>query len=1538
MTDKVVTLRIVGENGQLVASVKASQAELDKLGRGARTAGAQGSAGLNQIGESAQRGKRDLDAMGGSVASLQRMVTGAAIGAFAAKVAGAFVTVADRAGQLEARVRNATESQREFEYVMERSAQVAHTTYQSINTVAEIAINAAGPMRQLGYSVNETLDLTEAMSLALVASAADQQRSANTIIQFSRAMQQGVLRGEQFNSVLENAPEFVSALERALGKTRGELIQMAHAGQLTVAELVKVSSEIETLTAKVEAMPTTVEDAWVRFGDKFQEQAKRVNESSNATGYLVLAVELLGDSLGTLVTVAGIATVAIGGRLVAALTAKTAVTLRAAAAMGVSTAATVAKTRAVQGLNVAMGAFGGPAGLAITALTLFVLWSTRSAARARELAETVKEGFQGALATLQDFNRESANEAFAGYADGIEQLENARELVGTLKRQESELDAARKQQLSQYGVALKGTVADLEKTSAALELQERRLELLESAHAGVVDRYADMVLGAADVTGASEAQRQATEEIISELLKEGMTLQQLQPQLVAHMKSTYDLEAANRLAEVSFRDLEQAANIDWTDIDKSLEQMIDRSTQRYIETTQGKAAAARAALEKALVDAGGHTDPEAAARRRELLEIALALDAQTEQAVEAQRRRTAATREGEQELRRLTEAQVANGEEVERQVALLEGPLRAAEYERDQRLKQLGDQLREGAISQRHHDMGQKAAEEQYRRTTAEIRNQQDVMAQAAADYVEEIRLSSMSASARRVEEQVIRRVADAKRAGRELSVQEIADLRRFIGAQEQVLDLLEDQAAMADHWERRWDSVIHGTSRALGDWMLGVRTQYEDLGDALKDITRRFLSDIASEFMRDQVLQPIRQWFSRLMSGGFAQAGGSGGGGFGELMGALFGGGGGGGVSGWAGNVGQAMRGWLGGTASGPQGAAGLATVGGAAVMMPGAALAGGTAIGAQVVGVDAAGNPIISAGGQLLSLAGGKSGSSFLTSAAAPWLAGAAGALYGWNRGGDTAGRVGGAAAYGVAGYGLMAGAGTAMAGVGMGVSAGASAAAGLAAVPVAGWIALAAIAIDKISGGKLFGTSFRPESAAVDLAFGGDGASGSTTLTEVRNRSLFRGRKWRTTVEDLDPEAQQALDEAWAAINDSVAQAAAQLGVAVPDLVAGSFRQEFDGNGNLQREFSTIAGRVYQEAEEAFTQRLMAENLLSVAAQAGNRGELDRIANRFRASPEDLTDFATLALAMQSDIKNATALWDSTVPGSFDQIVRSMERLGQGSEKLAETYARLTGAARDYGALVGDVRAQLITADYNDYQRSQLEIELGYRNQVRQANELARALGLSGARAEDLAAIEQLRAQNMATLQRQQEAERDTWLQDLSLGNLSSLRDDQKLSESMDLLRSAVATGDVRRAQQLAQTALGFGRNLYASGMDYQALYDQVTGMVGGMEPGDELGFAEDELVRIADLLEDLPQRLASEIFGQVLAPPPAANLPPIATTPVGPPVGVGGGTSNTDRLLAQMLARLDAIEAHTGGQLRQTTSRDLHDGLNSRSVVR
>jgi hypothetical protein len=234
--------------------------------------------------------------------------------------------------------------------------------------------------------------------------------------------------------------------------------------------------------------------------------------------------------------------------------------------------------------------------------------------------------------------------------------------------------------------------------------------------------------------------------------------------------------------------------------------------------------------------------------------------------------------------------------------------------------------------------------------------------------------------------------------------------------------------ARAAEEFQWSWLSAVDSVAHAFGDWMTGTISSFKDFGHELVNIAKRWASDV------------ISQGLSRLFNGGFAQAGtsGSGSGSFistvASSVARFFG----------FGSGAQA-------TASGWGGA--TSTLAGGAGMLAAGTAAGSpfTAAGAaQAIGGTAAGSGSMAA--LLASFANSGTGQ-FLQSSYAPWLAGAAGAVYGYKSTDDPVGKGLAGAAYGVAGYGVATGVGAGLAASAAGAGAGAAGAAGLAAIPVVG-----------------------------------------------------------------------------------------------------------------------------------------------------------------------------------------------------------------------------------------------------------------------------------------------------------------------------------------------------------------------------------------------------------------------------------------------------------------------------------------------------
>lgn len=86
---------------------------------------------------------------------------------------------------------------------------------------------------KLGISLSKTAELTETVSKAISISGGSAASADAALVQFGQALASGVLRGEEFNSIAEQAPGLLKAIAQGLGVNVGQLRAMAADGKLT---------------------------------------------------------------------------------------------------------------------------------------------------------------------------------------------------------------------------------------------------------------------------------------------------------------------------------------------------------------------------------------------------------------------------------------------------------------------------------------------------------------------------------------------------------------------------------------------------------------------------------------------------------------------------------------------------------------------------------------------------------------------------------------------------------------------------------------------------------------------------------------------------------------------------------------------------------------------------------------------------------------------------------------------------------------------------------------------------------------------------------------------------------------------------------------------------------------------------------------------------------------------------------------------------------------------------------------------------------
>lgn len=240
-----------------------------------------------------------LETMNRQLASAGKALIGVfSVSALTGAVRG-IANAADSYNLMNARLKLATSSQEEFNTAQSELRRIATATQAPLESLATLYQRISRPLQEAGRSQKDILAVTEAVATSFRVSGASAQEAENGVIQFAQALGAGALRGEEFNSVAEQAPRLMQALADSLNVPIGSLKEMASQGLLT-ADVVTTAlvEQLGVLRAEAESLPETVGGAMTALSDRWNEAIGKADVEP-----LIEAINSLGDTLGDPVVV-----------------------------------------------------------------------------------------------------------------------------------------------------------------------------------------------------------------------------------------------------------------------------------------------------------------------------------------------------------------------------------------------------------------------------------------------------------------------------------------------------------------------------------------------------------------------------------------------------------------------------------------------------------------------------------------------------------------------------------------------------------------------------------------------------------------------------------------------------------------------------------------------------------------------------------------------------------------------------------------------------------------------------------------------------------------------------------------------------------------------------------------------------------------------------------------------------------------------------------------------------------------------------------
>ncbi|MCA1987314.1 MAG: tape measure protein, partial [Desulfovibrio sp.] len=266
----------------------------------------------DETGPALTKTRAGVESISRQLESMRAYALGAFTGVAALGQAREVLALADAVQSMNARLRLAVGGADAFAAAQARAYAISARTGAGYEATATLMARLSTVAKGYGVTQEQVFRVTEATGNALKVSGAGAQETASVIRQLSQAMGSGVLRGDEFNAIMENGTRLAQALADGLNVPIGKLRGLAEQGLLTTDIMVKaLESQRETLAAEAAAMPKTIGMAATRVADEFGRIVDAANQGSGATGIMASALDALAVNLETVL--GGAAVAAVGG-------------------------------------------------------------------------------------------------------------------------------------------------------------------------------------------------------------------------------------------------------------------------------------------------------------------------------------------------------------------------------------------------------------------------------------------------------------------------------------------------------------------------------------------------------------------------------------------------------------------------------------------------------------------------------------------------------------------------------------------------------------------------------------------------------------------------------------------------------------------------------------------------------------------------------------------------------------------------------------------------------------------------------------------------------------------------------------------------------------------------------------------------------------------------------------------------------------------------------------------------------------------------
>ena len=281
--------------------------QLDQTANSAKSA----AQAANTLSKSEQQAAKSAQVMasntGNATSSLKSMASGVnlatnavrgfiAIGAVSSAIAlgKAFIVAGDAANQLEARIARLTGSTSSAEQTFQTLADIASKTGGGLADTERLWETLSSSLKDSGTTNDQILRLTETLQKIGRVGGSSAEEMSNALRQFGQSISSGVVRAEEFNSIVEQMPELARQMAAGLGVSMGELRQQMLNGELTAEQALNaIIRQTQNVDEEFSKLPRSLDQATNSLSVSLATFVASINDVTGASNLAVKAIDTI---------------------------------------------------------------------------------------------------------------------------------------------------------------------------------------------------------------------------------------------------------------------------------------------------------------------------------------------------------------------------------------------------------------------------------------------------------------------------------------------------------------------------------------------------------------------------------------------------------------------------------------------------------------------------------------------------------------------------------------------------------------------------------------------------------------------------------------------------------------------------------------------------------------------------------------------------------------------------------------------------------------------------------------------------------------------------------------------------------------------------------------------------------------------------------------------------------------------------------------------------------------------------------------------